>query len=61
MYAYGYKSFAQAKETLLSAQVTDLPCDKCNKCHVNCTAGFNVKEKLSRIYEIKKIPDEFLV
>ena len=61
MYAFGYNNFAQAKETLNSTNLNALPCLDCSKCSVSCTAGFNVKEKLTRIYEIKNIPDSFLV
>jgi uncharacterized protein len=61
MYAFGYNNFAQAKETLNSVNIKSLPCVDCNECEVSCTAGFNVKEKLNRIYEIKNIPDRFLV
>ena len=31
------------------------------QCIQACEAGFDVKEKLSSIYEIKNIPDQFLV
>ena len=61
MYAFGYKNFAQAKETINSTKLKTLPCDKCGDCVVVCEAGFDVKEKLSSIYEIKNIPDQFLV
>ena len=61
MYAFGYNNFAQAKETLSSTNLNTLPCLDCNECIVSCKAGFNVKEKLNRIYEIKNIPDRFLV
>jgi len=61
MYAFGYKNFAQAKETLTSYPLDYLPCNSCNNCKVECVAGFNVKEKLTRIYELKNVPDTFLV
>jgi len=61
MYAFGYNNFAQAKDTLISTKLEELPCNNCNECLVNCRAGFNIKEKLHRIYEIKNIPDTFLV
>lgn len=61
MYAFGYNNLLQAKDTLSSAGLKELPCDKCDECNVNCKVGFNVKEKLQRIYEIQNIPDTFLV
>ncbi len=61
MYAFGYNNLLQAKDTLSSAGLEELPCDKCDECNVNCKVGFNVKAKLQRIYEIQNIPDTFLV
>ena len=61
MYAFGYNNLLQAKDTLSSAGLQELPCDKCEECNVDCKAGFDVKAKLQRIYEIQNIPDTFLV
>ena len=61
MYAFGYKNLAEAKNTLNESGLEELPCDICDECNVNCIMGFNVKEKLQHIYEIRKVPDTFLV
>jgi predicted aldo/keto reductase-like oxidoreductase len=60
MYAFGYKNFAQAKETLLSTELNDFPCEKCEECIIECRAGFNIKQKIEKIYPIKTVPDTFL-
>ncbi|VAX16943.1 hypothetical protein MNBD_IGNAVI01-209, partial [hydrothermal vent metagenome] len=61
MYAFGYNNLLQAKDTFKESRITDLACDKCNVCSVDCVAGFDVKAKLSRIYDIQNVPDTFLV
>jgi aryl-alcohol dehydrogenase-like predicted oxidoreductase len=61
MYAYGYRNLAQARETLDSANLSELPCTQCRTCSVSsCAMGFQVREKLLDIYRIKQIPPEFL-
>jgi len=61
MYAFAYNNLLEAKDTLNSTGLTELPCDNCEECIVNCKVGFNVKDKLQQIYEIRNIPDTFLV
>ena len=61
MYAFGYNNLLQAKDTLNSTGLESLACDDCNECIVNCKIGFNVKDKLQQIYEVRNIPDTFLV
>jgi predicted aldo/keto reductase-like oxidoreductase len=61
MYAYGYKNLALAKETLNDLDLSTLPCSNCNTCTVNCTMGFNVRDKILDIARIKDIPADFLV
>lgn len=60
MYAFGYKNFYQAKDTLLKTGIRNLPCNQCKECRVECVSGFDVRTKLSKIYDIKEIPDTFL-
>jgi polyferredoxin len=60
MYAYGYKNAGLSKETLLSLNLKDDACKKCEKCKVSCTSGFNVSEKIAAITPIRDIPDVFL-
>ena len=61
MYAFGYNNLLEAKDTLNSTGLESLACDDCNECIVNCKVGFNVKDKLQQIYEVRNIPDTFLV
>jgi len=61
MYAYGYKNPAKAKETLQFLDLSNLPCDRCPTCHVQCTMGFDVRDKVIDIARIKHVPKEFLL
>jgi predicted aldo/keto reductase-like oxidoreductase len=60
MYAYGYKNAGLSKETLVSLNLTDNACKKCDKCKVSCISGFNVSEKIAAITPVMNIPDVFL-
>ena len=61
MYAYGYKNPAKAKETLQFLDLSNLACNRCPTCHVQCTMGFDVRDKVIDIARIKHVPKEFLV
>lgn len=61
MYAYGYRDLSKAKETLNEADLTRMGCFDCTGCSVNCTMGFNVREKVLDIARLKDVPGEFLV
>ncbi len=60
MYAYGYKNFAAARETLRAAASDGELCDNCAACAVKCSAGFDVKGRIMDIARIRNIPAEFL-
>ena len=60
MYAYGYKNLEHAQHTLMEAGMSGNPCEKCETCNVNCTAGFNIKERILDISRLKDVPQEFL-
>lgn len=60
MYAYGYKNMQQAHHTLLEAGLFSNLCEKCDVCQVNCTAGFNIRERIQDISRLKDIPLDFL-
>jgi predicted aldo/keto reductase-like oxidoreductase len=60
MYAYGYRNMEHAQHTFAEAGMSGRPCEKCEVCKVNCTAGFNVKERILDISRIKDVPLEFL-
>ncbi|MCU0377456.1 MAG: aldo/keto reductase [Bacteroidales bacterium] len=61
MYAYGYKNLEQAWHTLAEARLADNPCDRCVKCNVICSAGFDVKNKIQDIARLKHVPMDFIV
>jgi uncharacterized protein len=60
MYAYGYQKPSLAKETLRQIENMNIRCNDCSSCSVNCSMGFEVKEKILDISRIMNIPDEFL-
>jgi predicted aldo/keto reductase-like oxidoreductase len=61
MYAYGYKKPALAADTLQAMDLSTLPCNNCNTCNVQCTMGFDVRNKIMDIARIKQVPQDFLV
>jgi len=60
MYAYGYRNPAKAKETFDQIDFSHTVCEDCRECTVECSMGFNVKERIMDIARIRIIPDEFL-
>jgi uncharacterized protein len=60
MYAYGYKNTAQAWHTLERVDISGRPCTKCNSCSVNCTAGFDIKNKILDISRLKVVPRDLI-
>jgi predicted aldo/keto reductase-like oxidoreductase len=60
MYAYGYRNSAQAWHTLADAGFSGRECEKCGTCNVNCTARFDVKNKIQDIARLQNVPEEFL-
>ena len=61
MYAYGYRNLAAAKETLKSIDMYSFPCESCSACSVDCTMGFDIKDKIVDISRLKHLPDDFFV
>lgn len=60
MYAYGYRNLEKARFTLDEARLSGLSCADCSVCNINCTAGFNIREKVSDIARLLEVPKEFL-
>lgn len=58
-YAYGYP--AKAHDTVASLGVSQDPCTGCPECTVHCTAGFDVRARITNIARIQNVPGEFLV
>lgn len=60
MYAYGYHNTELAQNTLREADISGNPCATCEGCEVNCTAGFDIREKMLDIIRLRDVPEEFL-
>ncbi len=60
MYAYGYRDMKKAWYTLADAGLEGNPCSNCDICNVRCSAGFDVKGKISDISRLRNIPEDFL-
>jgi len=61
MYAYGYRNLEHAQHTLNQVDLSAKPCDKCAVCNVNCSAGFDIKDRIQDIARLKDVPLEFLM
>ncbi|HSL85676.1 MAG TPA: hypothetical protein VK861_01935 [Bacteroidales bacterium] len=60
MYAYGHHNLPHARYTFLAAGPAMNPCGDCTTCKINCTMGFNIRQKISDISKIIDIPPDFL-
>jgi uncharacterized protein len=60
MYAYGYHNLEHAYYTVADSGIAGNPCDICDVCKVNCSAGFNVQEKVRDIARLRDVPADFL-
>lgn len=60
MYAYGYKQSGLSKQTLSDLTLDTNACNNCAECTVNCSSGFNVKDKIQAVLPVTQIPDVFL-
>jgi hypothetical protein len=61
MYAYGYKNIAQAWHTLAGIDISGKPCEKCTVCNINCTAGFDIRNKILDISRLKDVPEDLIM
>jgi predicted aldo/keto reductase-like oxidoreductase len=60
MYAYGYKNMSQAWHTVAGTQIKVNPCENCTTCNIKCTAGFDVRKKISDISRLRNVPKDFI-
>ncbi len=60
MYAFGYQDLKKARDTLRSWTSSDIPCNNCQRCKVQCSLGFDVKSRALDIARILEVPEEFL-
>jgi predicted aldo/keto reductase-like oxidoreductase len=61
MYAYGYHNLEHAYYAVADSGISGNPCDLCDVCKVNCSAGFNVQEKVRDIARLRDVPVDFLM
>jgi predicted aldo/keto reductase-like oxidoreductase len=61
MYAYGYSNPAMAYDLLGDLGTGSAPCSDCQSCTVRCTNDFNVKEKITDISRLVKVPADFII
>ena len=61
MYAYGYRNTSQAWHTLEASGISGKPCENCSSCRVNCTSGFDVRDKILDIGRLRDIPEDLIL
>jgi predicted aldo/keto reductase-like oxidoreductase len=61
MYAYGYRDLAKAKDAVRNLDLSRIPCDSCDACRVvDCPMGFDVRDRVTDIARIERVPDDFI-
>jgi predicted aldo/keto reductase-like oxidoreductase len=61
MYSYGYNQQKDAQHLLNTLNLEGNPCGTCNKCLIQCTKNFRIREKINDITRLKNVPSEFLI
>jgi hypothetical protein len=61
MYAYGYRNMHHAKQTLELTGESAVLCENCDECTVNCSAGFDVRNRIHDIARLRDVPGDFLM
>ncbi len=61
MYAYGYRNVPQAWHTLAESGIDANPCNNCQACDIKCTAGFDLRRKITDISRLRSVPEDFLL
>jgi predicted aldo/keto reductase-like oxidoreductase len=59
MYAYGYKNLEAAHDTVASLKLPEDPCKDCATCRVGCASAFDVKDRVSDIARLGRMPGDF--
>lgn len=60
MYAYGYSMPLKAQTLLGELGTNSDPCSNCNECNINCSRGFNIKEKIADVSRLVNVSPDFL-
>ena len=59
MYAYGYRNLDAAHDTVASLKVPENPCKDCSSCSVRCASAFDVRDRVSDIARLGRMPGDF--
>lgn len=59
MYAYGYRNIEAAHETVAALKLPENPCGDCSDCSVHCASAFDVKDRVSDIARLGRLPGDF--
>jgi predicted aldo/keto reductase-like oxidoreductase len=62
MYTYGYRDLGAAKLALEPVDVAaaERACGGCENCAVECTMGFDVRDRVLDVARIRHVPDDFV-
>jgi len=58
MYAYGYRNLEAAHDTVASLKLREDPCKECSICSVRCASAFDVRDRVSDIARLGRIPGD---
>jgi uncharacterized protein len=59
MYAYGYRNLEAAHQTVASLKLPEDPCKDCSSCSVRCASAFDVRDRVSDIARLGRMPGDF--
>ena len=58
MYAYGYRNLEAAHDTVASLKLPEDPCKDCSICSVRCASAFDVRDRVSDIARLGRMPGD---
>jgi hypothetical protein len=59
MYARAYRNHQAAQQLLGELDLPPNPCDDCESCTVRCAQGFDVRERVRDIVQLRHVPRDF--
>ncbi len=59
MYAYGYRNLEAAHDTVAALKLPDDPCGECSSCSVRCASAFDVRDRVTDIARLGRMPGDF--
>jgi len=62
MYIHGYRDLGAAKLALEPVDIAaaERACGSCERCAVNCTMGFDVRDRVLDVARLRNVPDDFI-